>query len=250
MFTKQVLDTFNELDYAIYNTVIRNGLRVARLQIKQLADEAHVSTASIVRFCKKCGCSGFAEFKLRYRETLRQEKSTPTLTENHTLADFLTYSTTPEFTAAIDSAFQYLQAATQIIVLGVGASGNLAGFGARIFCNVGCFSLCIDDPFLPIFNPATANPVVVAVSFSGKTEQTLAMARQFLQTGCKLISITNTGNSPLAKISDVNIAYYVPELPIGGPYNLGTEVPVVYIFERLARMLYAHGGGSLPDANP
>lgn len=240
MFAKQVLDTFNELDYSIYNTVIRNGLRVSRLQIKQLADEAHVSTASVVRFCKKCGCSGFAEFKLRYRETLKQEKESPKVEKDHTLEDFLVYSTTPEFTASINSAFQYLQAATQIIVLGVGASGNLAGFGSRIFCNVGCFSLCIDDPFLPICNTATANPVVVAVSFSGKTEQTIGMAERFLENGCKLISITNAGNSPLAKISDVNIAYYVPEIPIGGPYNLGTEVPVIYIFERLARMLWEY----------
>jgi len=73
MFTKQILDSFKELDYAIYNTVVRNGLRVAQLPIKELADEARVSTVSVVRFCKKCGCKGYAEFRLRYRESLKQE---------------------------------------------------------------------------------------------------------------------------------------------------------------------------------
>lgn len=240
MFTKQVLDSFNELDFAIYNTVIRNGLRTTRLPIKQLADEAHVSTASVVRFCKKCGCNGYAEFRLRYRESLQQKAPHQMVPENQTLAHFLDYSESPEFTSSIDSAFQYLQAATQILVLGVGGSGHLARFGSRILCNVGSFSLAIDDPFLPIFNLSTANPVVIAVSFSGKTDQILNMASRFLANGCKLISITNTGDSPLAKLSDVNIAYYVPDLPVNGHFNLGSEVPVVYIFERLARMLYQH----------
>lgn len=240
MFNKQVLDSFNELDFAIYNTVVRNGLRATRLPIKQLADEAHVSTASVVRFCKKCGCKGYAEFRLRYRESLQQKAPHQIIPENQTLANFLAYSESQEFSAAIDSAFQYLQAATQILILGVGSSGFLAKFGARILCDAGYFSLAIDDPFLPAFRLFTPNPVVLAVSFSGKTEQVLHMAAHFLENGCKLISITNTGDSPLAKLSDVNIAYYVPDIPVNGAFLHGSEVPVAYIFERLAHMLYQH----------
>lgn len=241
MFTKQILESFNELDYSIYNTVIRNGLRIVHMQIRELAAEAHVSTTSVVRFCKKCGCQGYAEFKLRYQESLQQEQIQTVPQENQNLVAFLEYSTSQEFRCAIDSAIQYLQAATQILVLGVGASGSLARFGAQIFCYAGYFSLYIGDPFLPIFKSMTLNPVVVAVSFSGKTPETLNMAKSFLEAGCKLISITNSGDCPLARISDVNIAYYMPDLPFNGNCNLGSQLPVVYTLERLARLLYSTG---------
>lgn len=238
MFTESMLNSFNDLDYAIYNTVIRNSNRISKLQVKDLADAAHVSTASVIRFCKKTGCKGFSEFKYRYCESQKLSAPQTLSSETQALRSFLTYSQSPDFLNAIESAFRYLQAATQVIFVGVGASGNLASFGARIFCNAGCFSLYINDPFLPIINIMTANPVVMAISFSGKTSQTMEMTQRFIECGSKVISITNTKDNPLAKISDVNIAYYVKDIPIENGFNMGTQMPVVFTVELLGKMLY------------
>lgn len=240
MFTKEMLGSFNELDYAIYNAVLRSSVRLAGMQVKDLADAAHVSTASVVRFCKKVGCNGYTEFKYRYREELQNAAPSQVLDETEEMRAFLEYTKTAAFVEKINAAFRYLQAATHILFVGVGASSNLGSFGARVLCNVGCFSLCIDDPFLPIPNLNAANPVVVAISFSGKTEQTLQMTRRFLENNGTIISITNTDKNPLAKMSDVNIPYFVKDIPIGDPFNLGTQLPVLYILELWGKMMYAH----------
>ena len=237
MFTEEMLGSFNELDYAIYNAVLRSGASLAGMQVKDLADAAHVSTASVVRFCKKVGCNGYTEFKYRYREELQSAAPPQIFDETEEMRAFLEYSKTPAFGEKINEAFRYLRAATHILFVGVGASGNLASFGARTLCNVGCFSLCIDDPFLPIPKLNGANPVVVAISFSGKTEQTLQMTQRFLENNGTIISITNTDKNPLAKMSDVNIPYFVKDIPFGDSLNLGTQLPVLYILELWGKMM-------------
>lgn len=239
MFTQEVISCFNELDYSIYNTVLRCGTGLGSMQIKELADAAHVSTASVVRFCKKLGCNGYSEFKYRYREELQYIEPTQVQDEIRELDTFLKYAKTPVFREKIGMAFRYLQAATHVLFVGVGTSGDLASFGARIFCNVGCFSCSITDPFLPIPPLKGANDVVVALSFSGTTTETLHITQRFIENGSVVISITHTDKNPLAKISDVNIPYFVKDIPILRMGNLGTQIPALYSIELLAKMLYA-----------
>lgn len=80
---------------------------------------------------------------------------------------------------------------------------------------------------------------MVALSFSGTTEETLHITQRFIENGSVVISITNTDKNPLAQISDVNIPYFVNEIPILGLGNLGTQIPALYTLELLAKMLYA-----------
>ena len=52
-----------------------------------------------------------------------------------------------------------------------------------------------------------------------------------------MISITNNKHSTIAKISDVNIPYYVTEEWYEGA-NITTQVPALYILESMAREVY------------
>lgn len=243
MFTDDVLQSFNELDYVIYNTVLRTGNKLAHMQVRDLADAAHVSPASVVRFCKKAGCKGYAEFRYRYCDSLKAVPARQSGDQSWEIKTFLENSHGAEFTQSAEKAVELLHAASQIICVGVGASSDLASFGARIFSNVGHFSLCINDPFLSIPSFLAERPVVVAISFSGSTEQTVTMTKRFVESGCKVVSITGSDKNPLARIADVNLSYFVKSIPIQGGYDLGTQVPALYILELLGRRLYACGGG-------
>lgn len=45
----------------VYNYVVKNLKHILNLSVRELADEVHVSTATVMRFCKKMGYSGFSE---------------------------------------------------------------------------------------------------------------------------------------------------------------------------------------------
>ena len=240
MFTKEIMETFTELDLAIYDCIVKNRKRIGRMTIKELADMAHVSTSTVLRFCKKCGADGYSEFKFKYKEHLEGKRDALKDEGTTELQNFLKRIQTEEFQSGISRAYQYLRKSRCAIFIGIGSSGVLGKYGARYFSNVGYFSLFIDDPWLPVLQDLPENTVIVALSESGMTRQTVSIASQLQQRGCTLISITNNANSVLARMADCNISYYVSETLVN-ERNVTTQVPVLYIIETLAKKLYNGG---------
>lgn len=237
MFTPKLLADFNDLELSIYNCITRNKDHVPHMKIKELADEAHVSTATVLRFCKKLGCEGYSEFRLRYKEYLKNKQILLNDTVETTFKGFVARIDSKDFQESIDNAFQLLKNSRRIIFIGIGSSGILGKYGARYFSNIGRFSLYVEDPFLPILQDMTDHTVTIVLSESGSTYQTLKLANQLKQKGSCLLAITNKPDSPLTKLADCSISYYVPQLMANGT-NITTQIPVVYILEILARKLY------------
>ena len=63
----------SELKVAEY--VLKNPLKVIRMRIVDLAEEAKVSEPTVVRFCRGVGCKGFQDFKLALAQQLASSPS-------------------------------------------------------------------------------------------------------------------------------------------------------------------------------
>lgn len=238
MFTYEEIMSLNELEMNVYQYILKNKEKAGYMKIRELAEEAHVSTTTILRFCKKMGCSGYSEFKVQFKMYLKDQLQPETDIDLSNLTDYLKRFKTQEYMKTIDQAAYMLQQSASIIFIGVGTSGMLAKYGSRYFSNVGWLSLCIDDPFTPVFGEHQEETVVVALSVSGETEQVLNMANGLKKKGCKLISITNTPNCTLARMSDCNISYYMPVRKTARYFNITLQAPVVTILEILGNKLY------------
>ena len=237
MFTKEIMDTFTDLDLAVYDCIVKNRGRISRMPIKELAAMAHVSAATILRFCRKCGVDGYSEFKLKYKEHLEGKRDALKDDGTAELQSFVNQVRSEDFQESIEAAFQYLRKSRCTIFVGVGSSGMLGRYGARYFSNVGRFSLFIDDPWLPVLQDLSEDTVTIALSESGLTSQTITIASQLQERGSRLISITNNANSVLARMADCNISYHVAEALVN-ERNVTTQIPVIYIIEMLAKKLY------------
>ena len=62
MFRYEVIQSLNNLELSLYEYIMKNSKKVIYMRIRELAEEAHVSTTTILRFCKKLNCEGFSEF--------------------------------------------------------------------------------------------------------------------------------------------------------------------------------------------
>ncbi len=238
MFTYEEIMSLNELEMNVYQYVLKNKEKTGYMKIRELAEEAHVSTTTVLRFCKKMGCSGYSEFKVQLKLYLKQQIRPETDMDLSNLSDYLKRFQTREYMATIDQAADILRESSNIIFIGVGTSGMLAKYGARYFSNVGWLSLCIDDPFTPVFGEHGGETAVVALSVSGETEQVLSMANGLKIKGCRLISITNTPGCTLARMSDCNISYFMPVRKTAKYFNITLQAPVVTILEILGNKLY------------
>lgn len=237
MFSSEEIQSFNELEMSIYNYIIRNKQKVVYMKIRDLAGEAHVSTTTILRFCQKIGCEGYSEFKVRLKQYLKNDGEKQPDMDVSVIRDYLQRVETAAYQEALHKALKILTKSKTIVFIGTGTSGVMGKYGARYFNNVGWFALCIDDPFTPVYRGENETTVVIALSVSGNTEQTIQMANQLKNRGCPLISITNSSNSPLAQMSDCNISYYIPEIRLEKFYDLTSQIPVVFTIETLGRRL-------------
>lgn len=64
------------LEMLVYNYVMEHRHEVQYMTIRELAEAVHVSTSTVVRFCKKAGCDGYSEFRVQFKMFLKEEKST------------------------------------------------------------------------------------------------------------------------------------------------------------------------------
>ena len=237
MFSNEVITSFNELETSLYNYICQNGDKVAYMRIRELADETHVSTATILRFCRKVNCEGFSEFKVKLKMHLEGNKKTVIKSVHQSVVEFFERTLKGDIEVKIKQAASLVNTAENVIFIGIGSSGILAEYGARYFSSLGKFSLYIKDPHFPIHTKLRNNSVTIALSVSGENNFTVTHLNQLKQEGSKIISITNNKLSTIAKISDINIPYYVTEEFLEEA-NITTQVPVVYILESMAREIH------------
>lgn len=114
-----------------------------------------------------------------------------------------------------------------IVVTGMGGSG-ISGDVLNAVCGIGC-----PVPIMTVRGyllPGWVGPadLVIAVSCSGTTEETLAVAAEAARRGCRMLCI-GAEDSPLADLALQNRALFVPVRSVGQPRSTlwGLSIPLI-----------------------
>jgi glucose/mannose-6-phosphate isomerase len=120
-----------------------------------------------------------------------------------------------------------------IVVVGMGGSG-LAGDLLAAVCGPGCpvQIITVRGPRLPGW--VSAADLVIAVSSSGSTQETLSAAEDAVRRGCPLLGVGGL-DSPLAALAEQARAPFVPVRSAGLPRSTlwGVAVPLIGTAARL-----------------
>lgn len=133
MFTHKAIAELNALELMVYNYVSKHKNQVMYMTIRELAEAAGVSTTTVLRFCKKMGCDGYSEFRIRFKLYLEQSDAPPVDSGIGEILSFFKSVSNDEFNQLIDQAVQHIAAAERIIFVGISTSGALGKYGARFF---------------------------------------------------------------------------------------------------------------------
>lgn len=231
------------LDYDIYNYIVEHIDAVVFMRIRELAENTHTSVATIQRFCGKFECEGFSEFRIRLRLFLKEEKNKASniLIDTSSHLNFLTRVNEQHFQEKIQEAVSILLNKELILFLGVGSSNIMAEYGALYFSSVFQMALRIEDP---ITNPRNylskellEKSCVIALSVSGETKEIIHYLSSYSFKDTPIISITNSTNSTISKLSTVNIPYYVTQEKLW-EQDITSQVAPLFIIEYLAKVLH------------
>lgn len=240
MFSAQELKSLNELEMLVYQYVTEHRSAVPYMRIRELATEAHVSTTTVLHFCKKMGCEGFSQFKWKLKEENGMdspEKDIPDALSE--LQTFFWRAGTPAYQEKLEQAAAIIARMERIFMVGIGNSGSIASYGARYFSNLGKFALCVSDPFYPITLADCSNAAALVFSVSGEPQEVIKLAHDLRQRGCTLIAVTAGESCTLAQVCDLVLPYYTVIRRTGPEnYDLTSQIPAVYLLESLARRVH------------
>ena len=176
--------------------VMRRRGDVQFLSIGEFAEQSGVAEATITRFCRRLGCTGYSAFKLALanagvslRASLQGRGA-----EGDDLSDVARKLLSADADAmektlellrpeSLDRAVQILSRARKVLCMGLGGSMLMAAEAAHLFSTVSGKFIPVSDAHLQIIAAATLAPgdAVLYFSYSGATkdmEETLRVAKE------------------------------------------------------------------------
>ena len=122
MFSYEVIQSLNNLELSLYEYIMKNNKKVIYMRIRELADEAHVSTTTILRFCKKLNCEGFSEFKVKFKMYIEENNIKKVSDDTSEIINFLKNIEESDLDRRLDKLCEMVKMANTIIFLGIGSS--------------------------------------------------------------------------------------------------------------------------------
>lgn len=198
----------NKGDNEILSYCVRNNQKISGMKVQEVAQELYTSPASMIRFCKKLGFSGFSEFKAALKLELSPEREAGEQ-ENHSV-DFLkdvqkTLQLVQEET--IDRILELIHGSRRVEVYAAGSSRMVAAELVKRLQIIGKPALCYDDSSLMNISARQVTPedLVIVISASGETSLMIAAANTAKSCGASIVSVTNLGSNTLSEMADVNV---------------------------------------------
>ena len=209
--------------------VLSDPRAFANLPVSELAERAHVSKPTVVRFCRNMGYDGLSDFKLKlagsvsegvpfiHRSVDADDKTADVLVKviDNAVAAFLKYRNDAS-TFAIERAAEALAATyktgRRIEFYGVGNSGVVALDAQHKFFRLGVNTIAHSDGHMQVMSATLLGPgdCVVIISNSGRTRDLMDACDIAKKNGATTIVITATG-SPLASAGNIHLAADHPE---------------------------------------
>ena len=191
-----------------------------------------------MRFCKKLNCEGFSEFKVKFKMYIEENNMKKVSDDTSEIINFLKNIEKSDLDKRLDNLCDMVKNGEYNYIFRNRFIGNIMQIcGCRYFSAIGKFTFHIDDPFFPKNFRCHGPCLVIALSVSGETESTIENIDRFKQEGCSVASITNSENCTIAKMSNLNIPYYVQQVKVNYS-DITTQLPVLYMIERIGKKLY------------
>jgi RpiR family transcriptional regulator, carbohydrate utilization regulator len=219
---KASLPSLAPAEQRVGRLVLGDPRAFANLPVSELADRAHVSKPTVVRFCRSIGYDGLSDFKLKlagsvsegvpfiHRSVDVDDKTSDVLVKviDNTVAAFLKYrndASTFAVEKAVDALAATYKTGRRIEFYGVGNSGIVAQDAQHKFFRLGVNTSASSDGHVQVMSATMLGPgdCAVVISNSGRSRDLMDVADIARRKGATLIVITASA-SPLAQMTQTH----------------------------------------------
>lgn len=254
-------DTFGRGERKIADWILENPSELIGLSISELAAACGCGDATVVRFSKRLGLSGYQALKISIAQELgsnptgslafSQEDSVMEIYAKHIADINLTLEKTKSAldSDALKAAAEALLKARSISILGLGSSSPVAMDAMHKLLRAGLPACSYSDNHMQMIVTSHLGPedVVLAISHSGSSVDIVKALEQAQQNGATTISITNHGRSPIVKYSD-HCLYTNADETKYTILAMTSRIAQLAIIDTLYTYIVLNGGSQITDA--
>ncbi|MDR3139527.1 MAG: MurR/RpiR family transcriptional regulator [Treponema sp.] len=225
---REFFPRFPAAEKKVAEYILGESKNVLHYNITELARRSGVSQAAIVRFCRRIGAEGFADFKLRLSHDVFRTSDERFLPDLELESDMDPVQVVKGIIGGIGRSVARLETLIDISLInravdlirsarinhifGIGASGLVAQDLVQKLIRIGIPCACIQDADLQITAACNLQKgdVAFVVSYSGETPAMITVSQWARKKGAPVITLTMENENTLRASADV--ALLVPSV--------------------------------------
>ena len=215
---KRLYPEMGNSERKIADWLIANFQEIIGLSINELAHQCGCGEATIVRFSRRLGLSGYQELKLKIAQEsantaqggvlgVEQDDSCYDIFNKRIrdIAVALENTKSVLSPALIEKAANTIKDANRIVIFGLGNSASVAVDAQHKFLRAGLDAIAYCDNHMQAIAASHLHKgdVAIGVSHSGASIDVVDALKTARETGATTICITNFGESPINEHSDI-----------------------------------------------
>ena len=216
----------------LVNFLLSNPEEAIGCSVKSLAQRTYCSPSTVMRLCWKMGFSGYKELQksliqdvaiekenaMGKMEELNKGDTLEQIVEKVTYKNMISLDNTRKLVDIdiLGKCIDLLIQCDTMYLFGIGSSLLVARDAYLKFLRINKACCISDDWHAQLLQARNikSNDLAIIISYSGFTEEMLTCARNIKKNQAPIIAITRSDESPLAKLSDLNLCVASSEVRI------------------------------------
>lgn len=220
LLIKTMYKNFSPTEKLIADYILENIGKIGNKSITDLANELNIADSTIFQFTKKLGFSGYKDFKIAVliqesdnssitsiAENIKDGDSELTIAQKVFEANIATIDDTRNLLVEEDlkKVGEILTNTERLFLFGLGGSEVIASDGYHKFLRSSINVFHSTDYHIQLMEAAqlTKDDCAIIISHSGRTKESLEIAKLAKETDAKIIVITSHTNSALTEYGDL-----------------------------------------------
>lgn len=214
------MHSFTNTEKKIAEYVLDHYEEVLNCNITELSENAKVSDASVVRFCRSIGYRGYQDFKVNAaRDVLPRDRHfNPVLQEHDDPATICSKIFNSEISVlnrtllgldmkTVEKAADLIYKAGKVVFFGSGGSLLVGQDALHKLMKIGIRAYVYEDMDLQMMASSLLEEqdVAIGISHSGSNYKVLKCLKYAKENGASTIALVSRGKTPISKTADVAI---------------------------------------------
>lgn len=237
---KSCYPSLSKAEKKVADYILKEKGKIIYQTLLEISQNIDVGEATIIRFVRKIGFSGFQDLKFEIAKEDNTDKSDSNNYDNYiegNAAEIVQTITNTKLTINKDNlnlAIKMITDSKRVFFYGVGSSGFTANEAQNRFMRLGVVGSSIVDPhFQSMYSSiCNAEDIIIVFSISGYTKDIIEAVKIAKEENTKVIAITSYILSPIAQLADCILLTAAKENPLEGGSFTG-KISQLYIIDLL-----------------